>query len=69
MIKHRFLVVAINSEGKMVSSSYVGVDMVQVILEYRKLGCNPHSIIQAERVHPDTQIGIERYFQPPGSPA
>lgn len=60
MIKHRFLVVAINSEGKMVSSSYIGVDMVQVILEYRKLGCNPHSIIQAEQVHADTPIGIER---------
>lgn len=60
MIKHRFLVVAINSEGKMVSSSYIGVDIVQVILEYRKLGYNPHSIIQVEQVHADTPIGIER---------
>lgn len=60
MIKHRFLVVAVDSNGNMISSSYVGVDIVQVILEYRKLGCNPHAIIQTEQVHADTLIGIEK---------
>lgn len=59
MIKHRFLVVAVDSEGNMVSSSYVGVDIVPLVLEYRKSGYNPHTIIQAEQVHANTPIGIE----------
>ena len=60
MIKHRFIVTAMTSKGKLVSSSCIDTDMINVIKQYRDTGWNPHSVIQSSQVHADTPIGIEK---------
>ena len=60
MIKHRFLVVSVDSSGIERSSTCIDTDMIHLIQEYRKLGMNPHSVVQLSQVHADTPIGIEK---------
>lgn len=59
MIKHRFIVTGITSEGTSFTSTCIGTDIIEVIQEYRKLRYNPHIVIQSEQVHSGSDVGIE----------